>query len=155
MLGCRTARRFDGPIDRLYALIADIGSYPRFVPGWRAVAITGEVPGRSMVVRQEIGIGGIRASFVSHAVFDPPHGLDISSTTHPFRRFHLRWTLREEGAGTLVEATMEASFEAALLDALAARVTPVLLERTIAAFEREARRRGLLQRGAQHVAGGQ
>ncbi len=153
MPACHISRSVDCPIAELYGLIADIEAYPRFVPGWRAVAVLDRAADR-MTVRQEIRLGGIRVDFVSTVRFEPPHRIEISSSSHPFSRFHLVWTLGGQGAQTRVEVAMEVAFDAVPLDLLAARLMPRLLGRVVAAFEREARRRRL-HHGADHISGGQ
>ena len=141
MASCVIERRLAVPIATAYDLIADIESYPRFVPFWLAASITERTAYR-MTVRQAVSIMGLRMDFVSTATLDPPHRIAIRSASHPFRTFALSWSLRDmRPAATLIHAELAAEFDTVLLDAMASRLVPVLLWRVVAAFEREARGR--------------
>ena len=141
MASCVIERRLAVPIATAYDLIADIESYPRFVPFWLAASIT-ERTAHRMTVRQAVSIMGLRMDFVSTATLDPPHRIAIRSASHPFRTFALSWSLRDmRPAATLIHAELAAEFDTVLLDAMASRLVPVLLWRVVAAFEREARGR--------------
>ena len=141
MASCVIERRLAVPIATAYDLIADIESYPRFVPFWLAASIT-ERPAYRMTVRQAVSIMGLRMDFVSVATLDPPHRITIRSTSPPFRTFALSWSLRAlRPTATLIRAELAAAFDTMPLDAMASRLVPVLLWRVVAAFEREARGR--------------
>ena len=141
MASCRIERRLAIPVATAYDLIADIESYPRFVPFWLSATIL-ERTARRMTVRQAVSIMGLRMDFVSAATLDPPHRIAIRSASPPFRDFALSWSLREmRPAATLIRAELAVEFDSRPLDAMASRLVPVLLWRVVAAFEREARGR--------------
>ena len=149
MTDCRVARRDARAIAPVFELIADIESYPRFMPGWREARIIGRAE-RRHVVWQTVSLAGIRVGFVSAAAIDRPHHLEIRSDEAPFRAFRLLWTLTEvTAAETVVLAEMSVAFRARPLDGLAARLLPGMLARTIEAFTREAARLPPLQPNTQ------
>lgn len=152
MVACHAERRIRQPIGPVFDLIADIESYPRFLPGWRSARILHRDEDR-LLVHQEVGVGGLRLSFISTALIERPHRLDIGSTDPPFRSFRLLWQLAKEGGGTLVQADMSLAFRKPWLDLFVPRLTRSLLPRVIDAFVREASARRLGER-RDHVAGG-
>lgn len=136
---CHAERRLDCPIETVFDLIADIESYPRFVPGWRDVRILRRMQDH-VIVKQTVSLGGIGMSFVSEAMMARSQRIEIRSQTYPFRHFRLLWTLAERGAAdTLVRADMVIAFEVPGFDLLAARMTPRVLRRVISAFALQAR----------------
>ena len=138
MRECHTARCIARPIAVVFDLIADIESYPRFVPGWREAHTIERLDGRELV-SQSVSLAGIRVEFTSTALIDRPHRLEIRSDTPPFRLFRLLWTLAPHGdAETIVRAQMNLAFQTSVLDKLADRLMPKVLERTIEAFTRQA-----------------
>lgn len=152
MGSCHAERQVDCPIEPLFDLIADIESYPRFVPGWRAARILRRTQNH-LVVRQSVSVAGMKVSFVSEAEVSRPHRLGIRSQAHPFRHFHLLWTLTEDGtAATRIHGDMDVAFEIPGFDLLMERLQPRLLRRVVNAFEQEAGRRGLTER-RDHIGG--
>lgn len=150
---CHAERRLESPIETLFDLIADIESYPRFVPGWREARILRRTKDH-VIVTQSVAIGGIPMHFVSRAAMAPPHRIDIHSETHPFRHFRLLWTLTEFGAAdTLVRADMAVAFEVPGFELLAGRMIPRVLRRVISAFERQVRR-GVSTESGDHIGHG-
>ena len=85
MTDCRVARRVARAIAPVFELIADIESYPRFMPGWREARIIGRAE-RRQVVWQTVSLAGIRVGFVSAAAIDRPHHLEIRSDEARFAR---------------------------------------------------------------------
>ena len=142
MTDCRVAR----PIAAVFDLIADIESYPRFMPGWREARTLERAEGRQ-VVWQSVSLVGTRVGFVSTAAIDRPHRLDIRSDEAPFRVFRLLWTLHDIGAAeTVVRAEMTVAFRTHALDRVAARLLPGVLARTVDAFARQAAQHGVSSR---------
>lgn len=153
MGSCHAERRVACPTEPLFDLIADIESYPHFVPGWRAAKILRRTQNH-VVVRQTVSLAGMKVSFVSEAEVSRPHRLGIRSDTRPFRHFHLVWTLTEDGnSATHVRGDMDVAFRVPGLDLLSGRLQPRLLRRVVNAFEQEAGRRGLIEAG-DHIGGG-
>ncbi len=115
---------------RLFAVAADIESYPRFIP-WCRLARIRQRDGNRMEVDNLFGAGPIQARFRSHAEFDPPNRLDITSRDGPFRHFHLTWRFLALGAeGCRVEADYRMELRSGLLQSLA-QVSMTEIERRV------------------------
>jgi len=133
-------RRVSRPIAPVFDLIADIESYPLFMPGWREARTITRADGQQ-TVWQSVSLGGVRVGFVSMAAIERPNRLGIRSDEPPFSAFRLLWELTEVGASeTVVRAEMAVAFRSRALDQLAARLMPGVLARSIDAFSRRAAR---------------
>lgn len=138
MIHCNTERTLPYPIGPLFEVVADIEAYPLYMPGWRAARILNRTPTR-LDVEQTVSLAGLRITFVSVAEADPPHRLDVQSSAPPFHHFRLLWLFTARAAvETLVRAELEVAFRSFVLERLAARMMPIVLNRVIEAFERRA-----------------
>ncbi|MDR2216217.1 MAG: type II toxin-antitoxin system RatA family toxin [Nevskiaceae bacterium] len=118
--------------ERMFELINDVESYPKFVPGCRSARVLERGEGGT-VARLEVGSGPLKMAFTTRNVPQPPHGLTMDLVEGPFKSLHGVWTLTPvlapEGGqvlGCRVELTL--SFE--LAGGLAALALGPLLERT-------------------------
>lgn len=126
--------------ERLFALVADIESYPQFMPGCVATRILERRADGSWLVDNVFGFGPLRSRFRSTARFEAPAWLEIVSQDGPWRRFAMRWTFTPDGAGCHVEVEVTVDFRSALLAALARSGLPATEPRIIRAFEERAQR---------------
>jgi len=88
--------------EQMFDLVVDIESYPRFVPGWKAVRITKRTGDRQqgwLHVDQVISDKGIRFRFDTDAQFTRPRYLRIAANGRPFQYFVLRWQFHPQDDG--------------------------------------------------------
>lgn len=141
MISCSAWRELPYSAQALFSLISDIQSYPQFLPGWKHVHIL-EKSDKNLVVEQEINLFGLALRFQTIAALDPPNRLDIhapSSASQPFDKFDLGWRLVPRSIDhTLLTVELTAHFRSSIFDRLANHLSPILLERSIDAFERRA-----------------
>lgn len=124
--------------EQLFALAADIESYPRFVPWCIATRILARHPGHWRC-DNVFGKGPIRLRFHSRAEFDPPGGIAITSSDGPFRDFRLDWQfLPLAGGGSRVQAAFRIAFRSDLLGLLARISVAEVERRIVAAFRARA-----------------
>ena len=123
--------------DQMFALAADIESYPRFVPWCIATRILSRHDDHWRC-DNVFGSGPVRLRFHTRAAFDPPHVSVITSTDGPFRSVHLYWRFFPEGTGVRVEAGFEARFKSDMVGLLARVSLAEVERRIIAAFRRRA-----------------
>lgn len=128
------------PAERLFALVADIESYPQFMPGCVATRILERRDDGSWLVDNVFGFGPLRSRFLSSARFREPEWLEIVSEDGPWRRFVLHWRFTPDGAGCHVDTEVAVEFRSPLLATLARSGLPVAEPRIIRAFEQRAQR---------------
>ena len=125
--------------DRMFALVADIESYPRFLPEYAAVRVERR-DANTMRVRQILRLPGRRLDFTTVARLTPPESIDVSGVEGPFRKLSINWTFQPLDRGHCrILYRMEFEIGSRLLSLLADRTMAVLARRTLTAFERRAR----------------
>lgn len=73
----------------MFALVDDIGSYPRFLP-W-CVAVQVEPAGKARRATITAGMRGIQQSFTTLNENRPGESMDMRLVEGPFRHFHAAW----------------------------------------------------------------
>jgi len=122
---------------QLYALVADIESYPRFLP-WCAGARM-HAGAQGVTATLEIGMGGLRQSFTTRNENHPGESIDMRLVDGPFRRFEAAWRfkpLAPRACGISFSLEYEFSSRAAgrLLEPLLAKIADTMVD----AFSRRA-----------------
>ena len=138
MAGLAGGWRVDFPrhdAEQLFALAADIESYPRFLPWCRSARILSRRD-QAWEVDNVFGAGPVLAHFRSHAVFDRPHLLEITASEAPFRRFRLSWRFEPLGAaGCRVTAYYAMDLRSSLLAAMARMALPEMERKVVQRFK--------------------
>lgn len=126
--------------DELFAIAADIESYPSFVPWCIATRIRERQPAH-WLVDNLFGRGPIRIHFATRADFAPPERLDIESSDRPFEHFRLEWRFTpRQPAGTRAEVGFDMAFRSELARILARISLHEAERRIVAAFRGRAER---------------
>ncbi len=124
--------------EALFAIAADIESYPRFVPWCIATRILARHPDHWRCDNL-FGTGPVRLRFHTRAEFDPPKAIDITSGDGPFRDFRLSWRfLPLAPSGCRVECGFAMTFRRDLLGLLARVSLPEVERRILNAFRARA-----------------
>ena len=74
----------------MFALVNDVASYPRRFD-WCDAAQVMESSELRMIVRLDIGLGGLRTWFTTENTLSPPHHIDLKLVDGPFRSLSGRW----------------------------------------------------------------
>ena len=110
--------------DLMYAVVADVESYPKFVPGVKALHIAGrsEVKGREVLsARMTAGFANFSESYTSRVVLDPlAHTIDVVQTEGPFRMLENHWRFTPQGSGCKVDFSIAFEFRNPILNMVAA-----------------------------------
>lgn len=110
--------------DLMYAVVADVESYPKFVPGVKALHIAGrsEVKGREVLsARMTAGFANFSESYTSRVVLDPAaRTIDVVQTEGPFRMLENRWRFTPQGDGCKVDFSIAFEFRNPILNMVAA-----------------------------------
>ncbi len=122
------------PIRHVYDVVAGIERYPEFVPGFKAVRIEGHRNG-ALIVRQILGLKGLRETFRTFATFDPPHRIHITTREGPFR-FLDQWWRFDEVTSRRTRVTLKADYEfdGPIMKRLGDRMFPGLMRQSMEAF---------------------
>jgi len=137
--------RFSRPVpfsrEQMLALVADLHSYPDFVPNCTGMMVTKENAG-SLLARMQINFGPISQSYTSRVVIDEKNmSISARATDGPFSFLASRWDFlpRDEGS----EIRFEIDFEIAnpMIAAIAEPAFAAKQDEILDAFIAEANRR--------------
>jgi len=96
-------RHVSHPPERMFDLVADVRSYPDFIPWCEGMRVrrddTREGSGE-LVADMLVGFKVFRERFRSRVLLDrPARRIDVDYLDGPFRRLENRWLFEDDGAG--------------------------------------------------------
>ncbi len=127
---------------QMYDLVADVGSYPKFLP-WNSAArirmrrpVTGgEVIEADLVISFKV----FRERFASRVTLLPAAGrIDTEYLDGPFRHMRSNWAFRDIPGGCEVDFHVDFEFRNAILQSIIGVVFNDAMQRVVRAFERRA-----------------
>jgi len=112
-------RHVPHPPERMFELVADLESYPRFVPNLAAMRVTEDLTdGR--LARMTLRFGPITDSYTSRVTLDPDRRfIDARAVDGPFRYLNSRWSFEPEGQGTCIRFEIDFKISNPLIAAVA------------------------------------
>lgn len=127
----------------MYDLVADVGSYPKFLPWNSAARIRTRRPGPdgSEVMEADLVISFkvFRERFGSRVTLWPAqHRIDTEYLDGPFRYMKSNWHFRPAPGGCEVEFFVDFEFRNAILQGIIGVVFNEAMQRVVRAFERRA-----------------
>ncbi|PXW83257.1 coenzyme Q-binding protein COQ10 [Ruegeria sp. P4] len=128
---------------QMYDLVADVGSYPKFLPWCAAARIRSRTPqGESEVMEADLVISFkvFRERFGSRVVLHPDeHKIDTEYLDGPFRYMKSNWAFADRADGGCdVSFFVDFEFKNAVLQGIIGMVFNEAMQRIVRAFERRA-----------------
>jgi ribosome-associated toxin RatA of RatAB toxin-antitoxin module len=123
--------------EEMYALVDDIGSYPRFLP-WCSAAREEERTPTAVRATLSVGMRGLRQSFTTQNELKPGLAMDMRLVKGPFRRFAAAWRFKPLSAQA---CSIEFSLEYEMAGPLARLLEPLfdhIADTMVDAFTRRA-----------------
>ncbi|WP_372605426.1 type II toxin-antitoxin system RatA family toxin [Actibacterium sp.] len=126
--------------DQMYALVADVASYPKFLPWTAAARIRSRKPvpgGEVMEADLVISFKVFRERFGSRVTLTPAeHRIDTEYLDGPFKHLHSTWAFRDlpEG-GCEVDFHVDFDFKNRVLQGVIGVVFNEAMHRIVKAFE--------------------
>ena len=121
--------------EQLFDLVADVKSYPEFLPWVAAVRIRAD-SATDMVADLVVGFRALKETFTSKVRKRWPHEIEIDYIEGPLKYLHNSWKFRPDGkGGTMVDFCVDFAFKSRLFEALAGQMFDRALRRMIGAFE--------------------
>jgi coenzyme Q-binding protein COQ10 len=108
----------------MYALVADIETYPQFLPLCEALAIRSrkERDGKTLLVADmTVGYKAIRETFTTQVLLNPAErAIDVKYIEGPFKYLDNRWRFEPNatGNGSMVNFYIDYEFKSMILGAL-------------------------------------
>ena len=126
----------------MFNLVADISSYPEFLPWCAAARIRKEVQkGKVKQIEADLIISFkvFREKFGSRVLLDPAkYIIETDYTDGPFRYMHSVWSFRDCEKGCEVNFKVDFEFKNAVLQSIIGLVFNDAMQRIVRAFERRA-----------------
>jgi coenzyme Q-binding protein COQ10 len=128
----------------MFELVADIESYPRFVPLCRALRIRGRDENNgilTLIADMEVGYKAIRETFTSRVTCDRSGSkILVEYIDGPFKHLENRWTFldRDEGRTCLVDFRIAYEFKSRALGLIMGGMFDAAFRKFAEAFETRA-----------------
>ncbi len=127
---------------QMYDLVADVGSYPQFLPWCAAARIRSVTPeGEAQVMSADLVISFkvFREKFGSRVTLWPEQmKIDTEYLDGPFRYMISNWAFRDTEDGCEVDFHVDFEFKNAVLQGIIGVVFNEAMQRIVRAFERRA-----------------
>jgi coenzyme Q-binding protein COQ10 len=98
----RTSRRVKHSAEEMFDLVADVESYPQFLPLCRALRVRRRIENpdgtRTVIAEMEVGYKAIRETFTSRVTCDREKlAIFVEYVDGPFKHMENRWSFKAEG----------------------------------------------------------
>lgn len=138
-----TTRRVNHSVENMFALVADVDSYPQFVPLCQALTVERrrEKEGKTILVaRMRVGYMAIRETFTTQVVLAPDDlAIDVSYIDGPFDYLDNRWRFEPvSGSASDVHFAIDYAFKSRSLEMLMGSMFDRAFNRFTRAFEERA-----------------
>ena len=123
----------DAPVETVYQVVADVESYPEFLPGVKRVVRLG-----NDMVEMTVGLGPIDVTWTSRANLTPYESIVIDLVEGPFRQMDVRWEFTPQGEGTRVKYTTDFDLRLSLpgMGGIVSKAIEANTDATMRAFRR-------------------
>ena len=128
----------------LFDLVADLESYPQFVPccqGTKVLSHKVDQSGRTVIMsRMTVGVSALHVSYANRTVADrQARQISVTSVDGPLRHLKAVWTFDPQGeAASDVAFAVTYEFSSPMLAVLAANIFDTMFLQILDAFERRA-----------------
>lgn len=124
---------------QIFALVADVESYPAFLPWCLEASVYGRRRDR-FDADLIVGIKGLRERFTSHVTLEEPHAIRVAYGGGPLAHLHNEWSFRPLGeASCEIGFTLDFRLRSKLLSAMMDLAFEAAFRAMAAAFEARAR----------------
>lgn len=153
MPSIRETRHLPYTAEQMFDLVADVASYPEFLPWVVATRVRGRDE-KGLEADMLVGFKAIREKFTSRVEFDRPHGLRVHYIDGPLRDLDNRWAFSPAADGGCdITFEVDFAFKNMMFEALAGQYIDRAFRKMVNAFEeRAAQLYGSRSSSAQSVA---
>jgi coenzyme Q-binding protein COQ10 len=123
--------------EQLFDLVADVGSYPKFLP-WCMAARVRSRSEAELLADLTIGFGPFRERFSSRVTLERPSRVKVTYENGPFRYLNNQWNFLPWDAGAEVDFFVDFEFRSRILQAAIGVVFNEAVRRMVKAFLKRA-----------------
>lgn len=138
MPGIRETRRLPYSCEQMFDLVADVASYPKFLPWVVATRVRSDSE-TEMTADMLVGFKAIREKFTSKVIKRRPEHIEVFYVDGPLKDLDNNWkfTCLPDG-GCEIDFCVEFSFRNAVFEALAGQYFDRAFRKMVEAFEKRA-----------------
>lgn len=126
---------------RMFDLVSDLESYPRFVPNCSAMDVREEASGATLA-RMTVQFGPVKQAYTSRVMADPQALTIVAKAVDgPFSYLDSKWSFEPEGQGTRIRFDIDFKISNPLVASVAEPAFAAKQDEIIDAFVDEADRR--------------
>lgn len=119
---------------QMFTLVADVESYPKFLPWCRAARIL-ERGEKEFLAELVISFKGFTESYVSRVTLKEPQRIDVRMVRGPFTHLENRWVFTGLPlGGTQIDFLLDFQFRSRMLDKLIGALFDRAAKKMVAAF---------------------
>ena len=118
---------------QMFGLVADIESYPSFLP-WCTDCRIYKRDGNVLHADLKVGFKMVSESFKSRVRLDPVERIDIVYLDGPFRYLNSCWKFRPKDEGCLIDFSIDFEFRSLLLRKIMGPIFNEAVRRSVGAF---------------------
>lgn len=139
MTSLTVARKTPHNQEQLFALVADVESYPEFVSFWQAVR-TKNISDDHYSAEQIIRIGPLRYIFYTDTFLSFPSSISVRSYDAPFRFLFLNWEFTPlKNDECAIDLRVDFEMLPGILNAVSSIFSETSIQRIVTAFENRAK----------------
>lgn len=135
-------RHVDFSPQQMFDLVADVDSYPEFVPLCEGLTVKTRTPsnaGEILIASMDVGYKAIREHFTTRVTLQPEkHQILVEYLDGPFSHLENRWRFLPSGAGCGVDFYIDYEFRSRMLAVLMGAVFDKAFRKFANAFETRA-----------------
>lgn len=136
-------RRVRHSPEQMFALVADVETYPQFLPLCEALTVRRRTPreggGEVLLANMSIGYKAISETFTSRVTLDPVNlKILVEYVDGPFRYLENRWTFKPHESGCEIDFFISYEFASRMLGLLMGAMFDKAFRKFAEAFERRA-----------------
>jgi len=124
--------------EQMFALVNDVAAYPEFLHWCSGARIVSRAESH-VIAEVDVSLAGIRQSFTTRNLLEPPHRIDIRLLNGPFRKLEGDWRFTDNERGSTVSLSLEFSVSISPLGFVLGRVFEEIARSQMDAFIRRAR----------------
>ena len=123
--------------EQMYAMVADVKSYPQFLPWVSAMRVRSDSASETLA-DMIVGFKGLRETFTSRVKKSYPDTITVDYIDGPLKYLRNEWRFRGEEGGCAVDFSVDFAFKNRVFEMLAGQVFGQALRKMIGAFETRA-----------------
>lgn len=143
MTAFHEARILPYPADLMFRVVADVESYPEFLPMCRSLTVSERQcteDGETFLADMEVGVRGMREHYVSRVELTPEaRRIHVTQHSGPLRRLETLWCFRPDPRGCQIEFSINFAFKSVLMNAAVSHVFPHVVRQMSQAFAARAK----------------